>query len=221
MSFLCPQSPLHPIPASPTSPPPPLGGSSCTLSGSASSGVSSLSDSTFGGPGSSSAAPASRTDTLESVPSSRAWTTDQEDLDPPYQPVRYSRSEPDVLDGAKQPPCRSHSAPGGANPAQVLGLAWTGAPQPAHQPDLLYLQPQGHLYQHFYPHYLPHQPPLYHLHEPPPALPPKPLCGPEEAPVESQCAPPVPTPRNVAHKVIAATKDEQAKVAWEHGIGEE
>uniref|UniRef100_A0A665TU89 Dedicator of cytokinesis 3 n=1 Tax=Echeneis naucrates TaxID=173247 RepID=A0A665TU89_ECHNA len=113
------KSPLHPIPASPTSPQSILDGSNSTLSGSASSGVSSLSESNFGGPASSSDPPASRTDTLESVPSSQAWTTDQEDLDSPYQPVRYSVSEPDVLDGAKPPPCRSQSAPGGVAPAQT------------------------------------------------------------------------------------------------------
>uniref|UniRef100_A0A7N5ZZ62 Dedicator of cytokinesis 3 n=1 Tax=Anabas testudineus TaxID=64144 RepID=A0A7N5ZZ62_ANATE len=106
------KSPLHPIPASPTSPQSILDGSNSTLSGSASSGVSSLSESNFGGPPSSSDPPASRTDTLESAPSSQAWTTDQEDLDSPYQPVRYSMSEPEVLDGVKPPPCRSHSAPG-------------------------------------------------------------------------------------------------------------
>ena len=108
-----PQSPLHPIPASPTSPQSILDGSNSTLSGSASSGVSSLSDSNFGGPASSSDPPASRADTLESVPGGQAWTADQEDLDSLYQPVRYSVSEPEVLDGVKPPPCRSHSAPGG------------------------------------------------------------------------------------------------------------
>lgn len=222
-----PQSPLHPIPASPTSPQSVLDGSN---SGSASSGVSSLGDSNFG-PASSSNPPASRTDTLESVPSSQAWTTDQEDLDSPYQPVRYSLSEPEVLDGAKQLPCRSHSAPGGAPSAQagpghaqpqVLGLALAGAPQPPHQVEgLPYLQPHYHIYQHFYPHYLPHQPPLYHLHEPPPALPPKPTCIPEEEPPSSQPALPTPRPRKISQPIIAAAKDEQAKVAWEHGISEE
>lgn len=227
-----PQSPLHPIPASPTSPQSAPAGSSSNLSGSASSGVSSLSDSNVGGPVSSSIPPACGTDALESVPSSQAWSTPPEDLDCPYQPVRYSISEPDVLGGAKPPPCRSQSAPGGANPAQdvghfqpqVLGLALTGAPP--HQGDgPPYLQPHYHLYQHFYPHYLPHQPPLYQLHEPPPALPPKPMCIPEEAPLDSQRAPALPTPRPPPRKtsqpVVAATKDEQAKVAWEHGISEE
>lgn len=226
-----PQSPLHPIPASPTSPQSALGGSNSTLSGSASSGVSSLGDSSFGGPASSANPPPSRTDTLESVPSSQAWTTDQEELDSPYQPIRYSISEPDVLGGANPAPCRSHSAPGGAKPAQalahprnlpqVVGVALAGAPQPAQQVEgLAYLQPHYHLYQHFYHHHLPPQPPLYHLHEPPPALPPKPTCIPAE-----ECAPPLPTlkptPRKISQPLIATAKDEQAKVAWEHGIGEE
>uniref|UniRef100_A0A3Q1HVL6 Uncharacterized protein n=1 Tax=Anabas testudineus TaxID=64144 RepID=A0A3Q1HVL6_ANATE len=125
------KSPLHPIPASPTSPQSILDGSNSTLSGSASSGVSSLSESNFGGPPSSSDPPASRTDTLESAPSSQAWTTDQEDLDSPYQPVRYSMSEPEVLDGVKPPPCRSHSAPGGVAPAQTGGQIQPQTPGPA------------------------------------------------------------------------------------------
>lgn len=96
-----------------------------------------------------------------------------------------------------------------------------GAPQPAQQADgLPYLQPHYHLYQPFYPHYLPHQPPLYHLREPGPALPPKPTGIPEE-----ERAPPTPTPtptpRNISQPAIAAAKDQQAKVAWEHGVGEE
>ncbi|XP_034725347.1 dedicator of cytokinesis protein 3-like [Etheostoma cragini] len=233
------KSPLHPIPASPTSPQSILDGSNSTLSGSASSGVSSLSESNFGGPASSSNRPGSRTDTLESVPSSQAWTTDQEDLDSPYQPVRYSLSEPEVLDGVKPPPCRSHSAPGGGTPAQAGGLilpqgpgpASTGAP-PQHQQQDGLPHPQ-HLYyyhhHHFPPHYLPHHPPLYQLHEPPPALPPKPYlregCIPEEDPLNPQTAPPPPaprpTPRKISQPIIAATKDEQAKVAWEHGVGED
>uniref|UniRef100_A0A672Z8Y3 Dedicator of cytokinesis 3 n=1 Tax=Sphaeramia orbicularis TaxID=375764 RepID=A0A672Z8Y3_9TELE len=145
------KSPLHPIPASPTSPQSILDGSNSTLSGSASSGVSSLSESNFGGPTSSSDPPASRTDTLESVPSSQAWTTDQEDLDSPYQPVRYSVSEPEVLDGAKPPPCRSHSAPGGVTPAQTgvhlqgqgPASASSGAPpQPQLQDSLPHSPPE-------------------------------------------------------------------------------
>ncbi|KAB0390354.1 hypothetical protein E2I00_010268, partial [Balaenoptera physalus] len=100
------KSPLHPIPASPTSPQSGLDGSNSTLSGSASSGVSSLSESNFGH---SSEAPP-RTDTMDSVPS-QAWNAD-EDLEPPYLPVHYSLSESAVLDSIKAQPCRSHSAPG-------------------------------------------------------------------------------------------------------------
>lgn len=230
------QSPLHPIPASPTSPQSILDGSNSTLSGSASSGVSSLSESNFGGPASSDP-PASRTDTLESVPSSQAWTTDQEDLDSPYQPVRYSVSEPEVLDGVKFPPCRSNSAPGSVAPAQPGGQvqpqapasASAGAPQPLPQQEGLPHPHHHHHYYHFYPHYIPQHPPLYHLHEPPPALPPKPYPRegsiPEEDALLNQSAPPPPAPRPMPRKIsqpiIAAAKDEQAKVAWEHGISEE
>lgn len=240
MFLLSLQSPLHPIPASPTSPQSILDGSNSTLSGSASSGVSSLSESNFGGPASSDP-PASRTDTLESVPSSQAWTTDQEDLDSPYQPVRYSVSEPEVLDGVKPQPCRSHSAPGGVTPAQAGSQTQpqapaqvsTGAlqqPQQQQQDGLQHPQQHHHFYHHHcHPHYLPHHPPLYHLHEPPPVLPPKPYlregCIPEEDPLSTQSAPPPPAPRPMPRKIsqpiIAATKEEQAKVAWEHGISEE
>ncbi|XP_046881359.1 dedicator of cytokinesis protein 3 [Hypomesus transpacificus] len=199
------KSPLHPIPASPTSPQSVLDGSNSTLSGSASSGVSSLSESNFApaGQSSSSCEPPVRTDTLDSAPSSQTWTTDGEDLDSPspYLAVRYSVSEPDVLDGAKLPPCRSLSAPGGVAP--ILATV----PQ------------EGPLHLH-YPH-----PPLYHHHEPPPALPPKPYlregCIPEEdlGPPSSP-APPRPMPRKISQPLLGG-KEEQAKVAWEHGVSSE
>ncbi|RVE72625.1 hypothetical protein OJAV_G00039410 [Oryzias javanicus] len=220
------KSPLRPIPASPTSPQSILDGSNSTLSGSASSGVSSLSESNFGGPPSSSDPAASRADTLDSAPSSQVWTTDQEDLDSPYQPVRYSLSEPDVLDGVKPPPCRSRSAPGGVGPAGGVCPAQSPAPgftTHTHQTD-------GLPHPHFHPHYLPHHPPLYHLHEPPPILPPKPFhregCIPEEDLLTSQPgAPPPPAPRPLPRKIsqpiIAAAKEEQAKVAWEHGVSKD
>ncbi|XP_034389183.1 LOW QUALITY PROTEIN: dedicator of cytokinesis protein 3 [Cyclopterus lumpus] len=192
------KSPLHPIPASPTSPQSVLDGSSSTLSGSASSGVSSLGESTFGSATSSADPPASRTDTLESVPGGQAWTVDQEDPDSPYQPVRYSVSEPEVLDGVKPPPCRSHSAPGGVASAQAGGQIQPQAPSltslgaPHHLQDGS--QHLYHHHHHFHPHYLPHHPPLYHLHEPPPALPPKPYlregCIPEEDPLNTSLPPP-------------------------------
>lgn len=232
------QSPLHPIPASPTSPQSLLGGSNSTLSGSASSGVSSLSESNFGGPTSSSDPTGNRTDNLESVLSSQSWTTYQEDLDSPYQPVRYSISEPEVLDGVKPPPCSSQSAPGSVNPGQMVGLIPPQAPGSAIMGVSAHSQQQDglphpqHLYyhHHFHPHYIPHHPPLYRLHEPPPALPPKPYlregCIPEEDPLNTQSAstaPPAtwPTPRKISQPLIASAKEEQAKVAWGHGIGEE
>ncbi|KAM9859694.1 dedicator of cytokinesis protein 3-like isoform 2-T2 [Aulostomus maculatus] len=213
---------LYPIPALPTSLHSTLDGSSSTLSGSASSGVSSLSDP------SSLEHPASRTDTLESIPSSQAWTIDQEDLDSPYQPIRYSTSEPEVLDGSKTLSCRSHSAPGGVNPvqaglqiqSQVPGLVITA---PQHQDSLLH--PQHFYYQHyFHPQYITHHLPLSNLHDSPPALPPKPYfrenCIPEEDHQEHPHKP-GPMPCKISQPLIAATKEEQAKVAWGHGLIEE
>ncbi|KAK5873150.1 hypothetical protein PBY51_013789 [Eleginops maclovinus] len=181
------KSPLHPIPASPTSPQSVLDGSSSTLSGSASSGVSSLSESNFGPPSSSSCDPP--TGTLDSAPS---CTTDPEDLD--YQPVRFSGSEPEA-GGQIQP-----------------------SGHPLQQQDLQHL--------HYYHHYIPHLPPLYHLHHEPPALPPKPYlregCIPEEDPLNATQPPtPRPMPRKISQPIIAATKEEQAKVAWETGVREE
>ncbi|MEQ2288385.1 hypothetical protein AMECASPLE_022052 [Ameca splendens] len=49
-------------------------------------------------------------------------------------------------------------------------------------------------------------------------------CIPEEDPLITQSGPPrppVPMLRQISQPIIAATKDEQAKVAWEHGISEE
>ncbi|KAM6981344.1 dedicator of cytokinesis protein 3 isoform 2-T2 [Aplochiton taeniatus] len=222
------KSPLHPIPASPTSPQSILDGSNSTLSGSASSGVSSLSESNFsagvGGPPSSSAdnPPASRTDTLDSGPGSQAWSsstaTDQEEPDSPYLPVRYSVSEPEVLDATKPPPCRSHSAPGGGPPGQPHG-----PPQPQAPPCPTEGGGVPHLYHHhFHALYANHLPPVYQFHEPPPALPPKPYlregCIPEEPPAVPA---PRPMPRKISQPLIGGGKEEQAKVGWEHGISEE
>ncbi|XP_058855498.1 dedicator of cytokinesis protein 3-like isoform X10 [Acipenser ruthenus] len=161
------KSPLHPIPASPTSPHSGLDGSSSTLSGSASSGVSSLSESNFG----HSCEPPVHTDTMDSVPS-QSWTID-EDVESPYLPVRYSISEPDVLEPMKPPPCRSHSAPSGVNP-----------------------------------------------HHDPPTLPPKPYMGRGEGCIPEEEMRPRPMPRKISQPLLSC-KEEQAKVAWEHGIKEE
>ncbi|ETE70379.1 Dedicator of cytokinesis protein 3, partial [Ophiophagus hannah] len=165
-------SPLHPIPASPTSPQSGLDGSNSTLSGSASSGVSSLSESNFG----HSSEPPPRTDTMDSVPS-QTWNTD-EDLETPYLPVRYSLSEPDVLETLKTQPCRSHSAPSGVIPQDTMD---------------------------------------------PPALPPKPYHSRhpnEEGMILEEDEKYRALHRKIAQPAIGA-KEEQSRVAWEHGISEQ
>uniref|UniRef100_A0AAZ3SJ10 Dedicator of cytokinesis 3 n=1 Tax=Oncorhynchus tshawytscha TaxID=74940 RepID=A0AAZ3SJ10_ONCTS len=179
------KSALHPIPASPTSPQSQSGldGSNSTLSGSASSGVSSLSESNFVGQSCSTEShgttrhPADALDTVSVTPSMAhtTWATDGEDLgmDSPsgsYLPVRYSVSESEILDGSKPPPCRSHSSP------VVITPLITNIP---------YLR-EG--------------------------------CIPEE----EGCIParPMPMPRKISQPLITS-KEEQAKVAWEHGIAEE
>ncbi|XP_015423780.1 PREDICTED: dedicator of cytokinesis protein 3 [Myotis davidii] len=170
------KSPLHPIPASPTSPQSGLDGSNSTLSGSASSGVSSLSESNFGHP--SEAPP--RTDTMDSMPS-QAWHAD-EDLDPPYLPVHYSLSESAVLDSIKAQPCRSHSAPGCVLPQDPMD---------------------------------------------PPALPPKPY-HPRLPALEHDegvlLREEADRPRGLHRKASlppGSIKEEQARLAWEHGRGEQ
>ncbi|XP_063105005.1 dedicator of cytokinesis protein 3 isoform X10 [Cavia porcellus] len=170
------KSPLHPIPASPTSPQSGLDGSNSTLSGSASSGVSSLSESNFGH---SSEVPP-RTDTIDSMPS-QAWNGD-EDLEPPYLPVHYSLSESAVLDSIKAQPCRSHSAPGCVIPQDPMD---------------------------------------------PPALPPKPyhprlpaLEHDEGVLLREEAE----RPRGLHRKASlppGSTKEEQARMVWEHGRGEQ
>lgn len=170
------QSPLHPIPASPTSPQSGLDGSNSTLSGSASSGVSSLSESNFGH---SSEVPP-RTDTMDSMPS-QAWNAD-EDLEPAYLPVHYSLSESAVLDSIKGQPCRSHSAPGCVIPQDPMD---------------------------------------------PPALPPKPY-HPRLPALEHDegvlLREEADRPRGLHRKASlppGSAKEEQARMAWEHGRGEQ
>ncbi|KAI7791389.1 putative dedicator of cytokinesis protein 3, partial [Triplophysa rosa] len=193
------KSPLHPIPASPTSPQSGLDGSNSTLSGSASSGVSSLSESNFA---QSSSEPPARADTLDSMPSSQAWTTDTEETESPYLPVRYSVSEPEVLDPLKPAPCRSHSAPLGVTP---------GVPPDSHH--------HMHLHHH-HPHAIHITHPHYHHHDPAPALPPKPYLREGCIPEEDLRPVPRPMPRKISQPLLT-NKEEQAKVAWEHGISEE
>uniref|UniRef100_A0A8C5PP34 Dedicator of cytokinesis 3 n=1 Tax=Leptobrachium leishanense TaxID=445787 RepID=A0A8C5PP34_9ANUR len=98
------KSPLHTIPASPTSPQSCLDGSNSPLSGSASSGVSSLSEGNFPGCPDPGTTADHRADEEQSVGFQH------------YPPVRYSLSDPNGLEPPKLQPCRSHSAPSGVTP---------------------------------------------------------------------------------------------------------
>ncbi|XP_073447730.1 dedicator of cytokinesis protein 3 isoform X6 [Aquarana catesbeiana] len=98
------KSPLHTIPASPTSPQSCLDGSNSPLSGSASSGVSSLSEGNFSSCPDAATSADSRTE------------EEQSGCFQHYPPVRYSLSDPNGLETAKTQPCRSHSAPTGVTP---------------------------------------------------------------------------------------------------------
>lgn len=142
-------------------------------------------------------------------------------MDSLYQPVRYSTSEPEILDGLKQQPCRSLSAPGDPSVTPLHPGIHVLQPGVMVGQDLLH-PPQHVYYQQHFPHYIPHNPPLYSLHEPP-ALPPKPYvregCIPEEDALNAPA--PRPMPRKISQPIIATTKEEQAKVAWEHGVGPE
>ncbi|XP_077322954.1 dedicator of cytokinesis protein 3-like [Lithobates pipiens] len=95
------KSPLHTIPASPTSPQSCLDGSNSPLSGSASSGVSSLSEGNFSSCPDAATSADSRTE------------EEQSGCFQHYPPVRYSLSDPNGLETSKTQPCRSHSAPTG------------------------------------------------------------------------------------------------------------
>ncbi|XP_040214665.1 dedicator of cytokinesis protein 3 isoform X1 [Rana temporaria] len=98
------KSPLHTIPASPTSPQSCLDGSNSPLSGSASSGVSSLSEGNFSSCPDAATSADSRTE------------EEQSGCFQHYPPVRYSLSDPNGLETPKTQPCRSHSAPTGVTP---------------------------------------------------------------------------------------------------------
>ncbi|XP_054640181.1 dedicator of cytokinesis protein 3-like isoform X2 [Dunckerocampus dactyliophorus] len=201
--------PLQPSPASPTSPASNLDGSNSTLSGSISSGVFTLSESNLSDP------PSGRTDTLESVSSSRAWTSEQEDFDSPYWLIRYDVSALEIPDTVNAEPCRSQSSYGTTVPQSQGFRTHRSCAQP---------QPRDHQDLHSNPHHVPTHLPLGSLREPPPALSHlREGLVPGENPFNSpsaQAAPPH-GPGNNSHPPLAATKEEQAKVAWGHGISEE
>ncbi|KAM5126625.1 dedicator of cytokinesis protein 3-like isoform 2-T2 [Mantella aurantiaca] len=98
------KSPLHTIPASPTSPQSCLDGSNSPLSGSASSGVSSLSEGNFSGCPDAASSADPRAEEEQSACFQH------------YPPVRYSLSDPNGLEAPKNQPCRSQSAPSGVTP---------------------------------------------------------------------------------------------------------
>ncbi|XP_061114402.1 dedicator of cytokinesis protein 3-like [Conger conger] len=98
------KSPLHPILASPTSSQSGLDGSSSTLSGSGSSGVSSLSESHFGPP---LEPPGPAHDPPDSAPTP-PWA--DKEAESGYLRVRYA-CEPEGGDPARPPACRGHPAP--------------------------------------------------------------------------------------------------------------
>uniref|UniRef100_A0A3Q1EV04 Dedicator of cytokinesis 3 n=1 Tax=Acanthochromis polyacanthus TaxID=80966 RepID=A0A3Q1EV04_9TELE len=148
------QSPLHPIPGSPTSPQSALGGSNSTLSGSASSGVSSLSESNFGGqypdPG------PIRNDALEPLPS-HLWSPPDEYLASPYLHIHYGGPEIDSMDPvrpfhyrspASHPHTHPHPHPPAVPPKPYLREGCIPEedlpPQPIPLPRRIFHSPHGH-----------------------------------------------------------------------------
>uniref|UniRef100_A0A674AW66 Dedicator of cytokinesis 3 n=1 Tax=Salmo trutta TaxID=8032 RepID=A0A674AW66_SALTR len=205
------KSPLHPIPGSPTSPQSALGGSNSTLSGSASSGVSSLSESNFGAQYPD--AQTVRNDAMEPLPS-HLWTPD-EYLASPYLHIHYSGPEPESLDHVRPFHYR--------NPVSHLPHSQTHShPHSHHQPVGLDGHPHPHGPTHHQipihgPHHIPYRRPQ------PPAVPPKPYlregCIPEED-LSSLVPQPIPLPRRIFHSPHSH-REELAKAAWEQCISEE
>lgn len=198
------QSPLHPIPGSPTSPQSALGGSNSTLSGSASSGVSSLSESNFGGqypePG------PIRNDALEPLPS-HLWSPPDEYLPSPYLHIHYGGPDIDPVDQVRpfhyrSPATHPHTHPhphAHAHPG--LDSHSHGAPPHHHPPT------HG-------PHHIPYRRPQ------PPAVPPKPYLREGCIPEEELPPQPIPLPRRIFHSPHGH-REEQGKHAWEQCISEE
>uniref|UniRef100_A0A672HQ14 Dedicator of cytokinesis 3 n=1 Tax=Salarias fasciatus TaxID=181472 RepID=A0A672HQ14_SALFA len=206
------KSPLHPIPGSPTSPQSALGGSNSTLSGSASSGVSSLSESNFGGqypdPG------PIRNDALEPLPS-HLWSPPDEYLASPYLHIHYGGPEIDSMDPVRpfhyrsptshpHPHTHTHTHPHAhahANPG--MDGHSHGPPPPHHH----------HAPAHG-PHHIPYRRPQ------PPAVPPKPYLREGCIPEEELPPQPIPLPRRIFHSPHGH-REEAGKHPWEQCISEE
>uniref|UniRef100_A0A665TKP1 Dedicator of cytokinesis 3 n=1 Tax=Echeneis naucrates TaxID=173247 RepID=A0A665TKP1_ECHNA len=196
------KSPLHPIPGSPTSPQSALGGSNSTLSGSASSGVSSLSESNYGGqypdPG------PIRNDALEPLPS-HLWSPPDEYLASPYMHLHYGGPEIDSMDPVRpfhyrSPASHPHTHPH-AHTHHSLDSHSHGPPPHHHVPT------HG-------PHHIPYRRPQ------PPAVPPKPYLREGCIPEEDLPPQPIPLPRRIFHSPHSHRED-QGKHAWEQCISEE
>ncbi|KAM6977028.1 dedicator of cytokinesis protein 3-like isoform 1-T1 [Aplochiton taeniatus] len=197
------KSPLHPIPGSPTSPQSALGGSNSTLSGSASSGVSSLSESNFGGQYPDTGP--IRNDALEPLPS-HLWTPD-EYLASPYLHIHYSGPEPEAVDSVRpfhyrSPASHPHSHPH-PHPHPHSHAPPAGLDGHSHGPP-----------HHHGPHHIPYRRPQ------PPVVPPKPYLREGCIPEEELVPQPIPLPRRIFHPPHGH-REELAKHAWEQCISEE
>uniref|UniRef100_M4AMW0 Dedicator of cytokinesis 3 n=1 Tax=Xiphophorus maculatus TaxID=8083 RepID=M4AMW0_XIPMA len=198
------KSPLHPIPGSPTSPQSALGGSNSTLSGSASSGVSSLSESNFGGqypdPG------PIRNDALEPLPS-HLWSPPDEYMPSPYLHIHYGGTEIDSIDPVRpfhyrNPASHPHGHPH-SHPHSHPGLE-----SHSHGPS------QHHHVPTHVPHHIPYRRPQ------PPAVPPKPYLREGCIPEEELTPQPIPLPRRIFHSPHGHRED-PGKHPWEQCISEE
>ncbi|KAM7411707.1 hypothetical protein PAMA_021609 [Pampus argenteus] len=200
------KSPLHPIPGSPTSPQSALGGSNSTLSGSASSGVSSLSESNFGGqypdPG------PIRNDALEPLPS-HLWSPPDEYLASPYLHIHYGGSEIDSVDPVRPFHYRSPTShPHPHTHPHPHAHAHPGLDSHSHGPP-----PHHHAPPHG-PHHIPYRRPQ------PPSVPPKPYLREGCIPEEELQPQPIPLPRRIFHSPHGHRED-HGKHAWEQCISEE
>uniref|UniRef100_A0A3Q4MW25 Dedicator of cytokinesis 3 n=1 Tax=Neolamprologus brichardi TaxID=32507 RepID=A0A3Q4MW25_NEOBR len=197
-------SPLHPIPGSPTSPQSALGGSNSTLSGSASSGVSSLSESNFGGqypdPG------PIRNDALEPLPS-HLWSPPDEYMASPYMHIHYGGGEIDSMDPVRPFHYRSPASHPHNHP-HPHAHAHPGLDSHSHGP------PTHHHAPTHGPHHIPYRRPQ------PPAVPPKPYLREGCIPEEDLPPQPIPLPRRIFHSPHGHRED-QGKHAWEQCISEE